>query len=104
MPKRQAPEVNAGSMADIAFLLLIFFLVTSQMTKEAGMLTILPEKVDENVEPPKPVNERNVIEVLVNDENKILFEGKKVELSELPPLVKDMILNSILIILCLWWV
>lgn len=94
MPRRGgAPEVNAGSMADIAFLLLIFFLVTSQMTEEAGMLTILPEKVNEDVEPPKPVNERNVIEVLVNDENKILFEGKKVKLNEISSLVKEMILN-----------
>ena len=73
MPKRKAPEVNAGSMADIAFLLLIFFLVTSEMSKESGMFQLLPEKVEGP--PPEPVNKRNVIEVLVNNNNLILFEA-----------------------------
>jgi len=91
MPKRKAPEVNAGSMADIAFLLLIFFLVTSEMSKESGMFQLLPEKVEGP--PPEPVNKRNVIEVLVNNNNLILFEGKLVKMDEIPTLVKEMILN-----------
>tara|TARA_Y100000589_G_scaffold29326_1_gene24445 strand:+ start:13838 stop:14515 length:678 start_codon:yes stop_codon:yes gene_type:complete len=91
MPKRKAPEVNAGSMADIAFLLLIFFLVTSEMSKESGMFQLLPEKVEGP--PPEPVNKRNVIEVLVNNNNLILFEGKLVKMEEIPILVKEMILN-----------
>jgi len=91
MPKRKAPEVNAGSMADIAFLLLIFFLVTSEMSKESGMFQLLPEKVEGP--PPEPVNKRNVIEVLVNNNNLILFEGKLVKMEEIPTLVKEMILN-----------
>ncbi|MBI35189.1 MAG: hypothetical protein CMP67_07485 [Flavobacteriales bacterium] len=93
MPKRQSPEVNAGSMADIAFLLLIFFLVTSEMTQESGMFQLLPEKVADT-SPPPPVNKRNVIEVLVNNNNLILFEGKLVKIEEIPTLVKEMILNS----------
>ena len=92
MPKRKAPEVNAGSMADIAFLLLIFFLVTSEMSKESGMFQLLPEKVEGP--PPEPVNKRNVIEVLVNNNNLILFEGKLVKMKEIPNLVKEMILNA----------
>ena len=92
MPKRKAPEVNAGSMADIAFLLLIFFLVTSEMSKESGMFQLLPEKVEGP--PPEPVNKRNVIEVLVNNNNLILFEGKLVKMEEIPTLVKEMILNA----------
>ncbi len=94
MPKRQAPEVNAGSMADIAFLLLIFFLVTSEMSKEAGMFQLLPEKTDEKQEITDKVKERNVIEVLVNDDNKVLFEAKLVKIEEIPSLVKEMILNA----------
>jgi len=93
MPKRQAPEVNAGSMADIAFLLLIFFLVTSQMSKEAGMFQLLSEKQTEDT-PPVDVNERNVIKVLVNDKNQILFGGKLVKLEEVPSLAKEMIVNA----------
>lgn len=94
MPKRQAPEVNAGSMADIAFLLLIFFLVTSEMSRETGMFQLLPEKTDEKQKDTDKVKERNVIEVLVNDDNKVLFEAKLVKIEEIPSLVKEMILNA----------
>ena len=93
MPIRKgAPEVNAGSMADIAFLLLIFFLVTSEMNKESGMFQLLPEKSNETVDTEK-IKERNIIEVLVNNNNLILFEGNLVNLDEIPVLVKEMILN-----------
>lgn len=93
MPKRNAPEVNAGSMADIAFLLLIFFLVTSEMSRESGMFQLLPEKATEKA-PTDPVKKRNVIEVLVNNNNDILFEEEFVKIDEIPNLVKEMILNA----------
>ena len=93
MPKRNAPEVNAGSMADIAFLLLIFFLVTSEMSRESGMFQLLPEKATEEA-PTDPVKKRNVIEVLVNNNNDILFEEEFVKIDEIPNLVKEMILNA----------
>ena len=66
MGRRQSPEVNAGSMADIAFLLLIFFLVTSEMSKEAGMFQLLPEKTTDST-PPKKINERNIINALARE-------------------------------------
>tara|TARA_B100001769_G_scaffold40564_1_gene27945 strand:+ start:134 stop:817 length:684 start_codon:yes stop_codon:yes gene_type:complete len=94
MPKRKAPEVNAGSMADIAFLLLIFFLVTSEMSKEAGQFQLLPEKVEGP--PPEPVNKRNVIEVFARSKGEIRFGSdlKEVKMNEIPFLLKEMVLNS----------
>ena len=53
MSKREIPEINAGSMADIAFLLLIFFLVTTTMEKETGITKTLPQKVE--IESDKPI-------------------------------------------------
>lgn len=91
MPRRNSPEISAGSMADIAFLLLIFFLVTTTMEKEAGIMRILPELTNE---PSEEVNRRNVIDILVNDENKILFKGEPVQMKEVKPRLMDMILNT----------
>ena len=61
------PEVNAGSMADIAFLLLIFFLVTTTIGVDQGINRLLP-RYEENP-PVPPINERNILTVLVNKEH-----------------------------------
>jgi len=90
MARRGTPEINAGSMADIAFLLLIFFLVTTTMEKESGMMRLLPEL--EQVDP-EEVNKRNVVDVLVNDQNKILLKGELLELSEVKVRMAEIILN-----------
>ena len=74
MARRETPEINAGSMADIAFLLLIFFLVTTTMDIDTGISRKLPEKQDPNIKPPI-LKEKNVFEVLVNRNNDILIEG-----------------------------
>ena len=74
MARRETPEINAGSMADIAFLLLIFFLVTTTMDIDTGISRKLPEKQDPNIKPPI-LKEKNVFEVLVNRNNDILVEG-----------------------------
>ena len=76
MAKRDLPEINAGSMADIAFLLLIFFLVTTTMDVDTGISRKLPEKQDEDIEPPI-LKEKNVFVVTVNRNNEILVEGDK---------------------------
>ncbi len=60
MAKRDLPEINAGSMADIAFLLLIFFLVTTTMDVDTGISRKLPEKQPEDIEPPK-LKEKNIL-------------------------------------------
>ena len=70
-------EINAGSMADIAFLLLIFFLVTTTIASDKGILNFLPPKQDPNVPPPDiKKNERNIFNVLINANNDLLVEGE----------------------------
>ncbi len=93
MAKRDVQEVNAGSMADIAFLLLIFFLVTTTMDTDTGLATLLPPPVEEEPEDTPPVKERNVFTVLINSQNQLLVEGKPMEVSELTEAAKEFIVN-----------
>ena len=72
--RKKDEPINAGSMADIAFLLLIFFLVTTTIAEDKGILVQLPRW--EVTPPPSPVNERNVLNVLVNGKNELLVEMK----------------------------
>ena len=81
MAKRKAPEVNAGSMADIAFLLLIFFLVTTTIETDSGLNRKLPPM--EDVVDPPIIKERNIFTVVVNKYNDLLVEEKPMELSGL---------------------
>ncbi|WP_163518155.1 ExbD/TolR family protein [Gelidibacter japonicus] len=82
MAKRSAPEVNAGSMADIAFLLLIFFLVTTTIETDTGLNRRLPPIDDEKVEPPI-IRQRNIFTVLINGRNQLMVEDELMELKDL---------------------
>lgn len=82
MAKRSAPEVNAGSMADIAFLLLIFFLVTTTIETDKGISRKLPPWQPEDVEPPI-IKQKNIFLVLVNSNNELLVEDESMEISDL---------------------
>ncbi len=82
MAKRAAPEVNAGSMADIAFLLLIFFLVTTTIATDSGLNRKLPPMDDENVEPPI-IKEKNIFTVSINGKNQLLVEEQLMDLKDL---------------------
>ena len=75
MAKRAVPEINAGSMADIAFLLLIFFLVTTTMDTDSGIIRKLPPPVENNDEQ-ADVKDRNVLKILVNSHDMLLIDGK----------------------------
>lgn len=81
MAKRAAPEVNAGSMADIAFLLLIFFLVTTTIPKDSGINRKLPpiEENDEDV----IIKQKNIFTVLLNGKDQLLVEDELMELKDL---------------------
>ncbi|MCH8534048.1 MAG: biopolymer transporter ExbD [Flavobacteriaceae bacterium] len=82
MGRRKAPEVNAGSMADIAFLLLIFFLVTTTIETDSGINRKLPPIDDERVDPPK-IKERNIFQVLVRDDGQILVNEDQMDIADL---------------------
>ena len=81
MAKRAAPEVNAGSMADIAFLLLIFFLVTTTIETDSGINRKLPpiEESDEDV----IIKQKNIFTVLLNGKDQLLVEDEIMELKDL---------------------
>lgn len=72
--KRVLNAINAGSMADIAFLLLIFFLVTTTMDVDTGISRKLPPPVTDDTE--MDIKERNIFKVLVNSADMLLVEGK----------------------------
>ncbi len=93
MAKRDIPEVNAGSMADIAFLLLIFFLVTTTMDSDTGLARTLPPVVPKDEPPPPPIKERNVFAVLINSQNQLLVEGEPLDISQLKDKAKEFIEN-----------
>jgi biopolymer transport protein ExbD len=93
MGKRDVQEVNAGSMADIAFLLLIFFLVTTTMDTDTGLARLLPPMQEEEPEDTPPIKERNVFTVLLNSSNQLLVEGKLMDVKDLTEATKEFMLN-----------
>jgi biopolymer transport protein ExbD len=76
------PEVNAGSMADIAFLLLIFFLVTTTIETDQGINRKLPP-IDDKEQEDNIIKEKNIFTVLINRKDQLLVEDKVVELKDL---------------------
>ena len=84
--RRAAPAVNAGSMADIAFLLLIFFLVTTTIAEDQGILVRLPEWSEEPVD--LPLSDEKVLTVLINKRGELLVENEEVARSQVPGLLR----------------
>ncbi len=91
--KRQVQEINASSMADIAFLLLIFFLVATTMNVDSGINRVLPPWSDEQQEDAPDIKERNLMLVHVNMYDQILAQGKAVHITQLKDIAKEFILN-----------
>jgi biopolymer transport protein ExbD len=89
---RKTPELNTSSMADISFLLLTFFLLTSSIDTDLGLSRKLPPMPDPTAIPPV-VNQRNVFVVLVNSVDMLLVEGKPGDISTLRRDAKEFFLN-----------
>jgi len=91
--KRGVDEINAGSMADIAFLLLIFFLVTTTMDVDSGIMRKLPPPIDPDMPKPPPIKQRNVFTVLVNSNDMLLVENQIGNIATLKEECKDFVRN-----------
>jgi len=92
--KRAIPEINAGSMADIAFLLLIFYLVTTTMDTDKGINRKLPPFDEELIQDPPPIKERNIFTVLVNSNDQLLVEDEYLEIGQLREKAMEFIDNN----------
>lgn len=93
---KKAPEYNASSLADIAFMLLIFFLVTTTMDVDSGLERKLPQwvdpdMIDENDAP--PIKERNIFVVLVDKSDRLMVEGEIARVEDLKEQAKEFLLN-----------
>ncbi len=92
MSQRTTPEINSGSMADVAFLLLIFFLVTTTMSVDSGITRKLPAPTPPDAPAPQ-FNERNVFVVLINKDNQIAVKGQLIDVDVIREQVADFFIN-----------
>ncbi len=95
MASRKTPEINGGSMADISFLMLIFFLMVTTMDPEQGLSRLLPPmpEKDQKAEDLN-VNRRNILEVKINQRNNVFAGGQYIsDDSQLENLVIDFLKN-----------
>ena len=94
--KKNIPEINASSQADIAFTVLIFFLVVSTMDIDTGIVRMLPPMADPNVKQEDiKVKERNLLLVFVSGSGNIMAGGKVISLNALKDKAKEFILNPL---------
>lgn len=89
---RKVPEINAGSMADISFLLLIFFLVTTTMDVDSGIVRRLPPPPEKDAEIPE-VKERNIFNILVNKNDRLFIDNRWGDIRTLKDETKEFLAN-----------
>jgi biopolymer transport protein ExbD len=89
---RKTSEINASSMADIAFLLLIFFLVTTTIASDKGLAVQLPPKKENQDK--VDINERNVFKILINSYDRLLVENEIGEVGKIKDQVKEFLTNE----------
>ena len=93
---RENPEINSSSMADIAFLLLIFFLVTTTIANDKGLLIPLPPDPDQMEDLDIKIPERNLFKIQINSADRLLVEGEPFtqDPKELKPMIKEFVNNN----------
>lgn len=94
MAAKKTPEINGGSMADISFIVLIFFLVVSTMDSEKGLSRVLPPmpNPDQKVEDNK-VNRRNIIQVKINSNDRLYAGNELMDVSQLKDKIIEFLTN-----------
>ena len=94
MGKRKVPEMNASSTADMAFLLLTFFLMTTTMNVDSGIQRILPPMPPEDQKDVEiDINKRNILLVFVSKSNEIMVGGQRMDITQIKDRVKEFVLN-----------
>lgn len=91
--QREDPEIGGAGMADIAFLLLIFFLLVTTIDIDTGIGLQLPPAPEEDQEPP-PIKERNLLNILVNSQGMVLMDEEPTPVSEVKRKVMNFIDNN----------
>ncbi len=93
MAKRSTPGLNTSSMADISFLLLTFFLMTSSINTDMGISRRLPPPAPENQEDKPEIHKRNIFVVKINSHDALLFDGEIGDIKDLKTRAKDFLGN-----------
>lgn len=88
------PEVNAGSMADIAFLLLIFFLITAAIPKDKGITRKLPSECPPGIICELDIHENNILRIVINSNNAVLVEDEIISITEIKEIAKQFLDNN----------
>lgn len=92
--QRSGPEINSSSMADIAFLLLIFFLVTTTIANDKGLSLQLPPKPEDMELIDVKIKEKNLFKIQINSADKLAVEGEPMtDITQLRQMIKDFVLN-----------
>ena len=81
--RRLMQEINSSSMADIAFLLLVFFLVTTTISMDKGISLVLPSEGNE-----LEVNRKNIVNILINESGKVLLDDKPTKVNAIRGIVE----------------
>ena len=87
--RRPAHEINSSSMADIAFLLLVFFLVTTTISMDKGISLVLPSEGNE-----LEVNRKNIVNILMNESGKVLLDDKPTKVNAIKGIIERKIASN----------